>query len=145
MCRKCCPMCLQMSQHSRLLQVQLHPGYLLFRLAFYKQYLILRCVCPYGYELAPDGRHCQDIDECSTEANNCRYDCKNLIGSFVCVCPEGFKKVPGSQDECTDIDECLGDGRTLCGPGGTCFNSPGGYSCLCGQVYFICEANRVVS
>ena len=92
-------------------------------------------MCPYGYELAPDGRHCQDIDECSTEANNCRYDCKNLIGSFVCVCPEGFKKVPGSQDECTDIDECLGDGRTLCGPGGTCFNSPGGYSCLCGQVY----------
>ena len=42
-----------------------------------------RCVCPYGYAVAPDRMHCEDIDECSTEANDCRYDCKNLIGSFM--------------------------------------------------------------
>ena len=34
-----------------------------------------------------------------------RYDCKNLIGTFMCVCPEGFRKL-GATDECQDIDEC---------------------------------------
>ena len=47
------------------------------------------CTCPYGYELSHDGRHCVDVDECTTPANNCRFACKNLIGSFICICPEG--------------------------------------------------------
>lgn len=108
-----------------------------------------RCICPYGYALAPDGRHCQgnklfrssllvksdsgscfvtDVDECLTPANNCRYMCKNLIGSFMCICPEGYHKV-GLTDECKDIDECSLNSR-LCS-NGHCVNLEGGYRCEC--------------
>ena len=39
-----------------------------------------------------------DVDECSTPANTCRYACKNLVGSFMCVCPEGY--VESGRDQC---------------------------------------------
>ncbi|KAK6631430.1 hypothetical protein RUM44_005957 [Polyplax serrata] len=87
-----------------------------------------RCICPYGYALAPDGMHCQDVDECATPANNCRYACKNLIGSFMCVCPDGYQQI-GVTDECKDIDECSLNSR-LCA-NGHCINLEGGYRCEC--------------
>ena len=43
--------------------------------------------------------HVSDIDECLTAANNCRYACKNLIGSFMCICPQGYVQV-GTGDQC---------------------------------------------
>ena len=43
--------------------------------------------------------HVLDIDECLTAANNCRYACKNLIGSFMCICPEGYVQI-GTGDQC---------------------------------------------
>lgn len=39
-----------------------------------------------------------DVDECATPVNKCRYACKNTVGSFLCVCPDGFTQV--GQDEC---------------------------------------------
>lgn len=68
------------------------------------------------------------MDECATPANNCRYACKNLIGSFMCVCPKGYQQV-GVQDECKDIDECSSNSR-LCS-NGICINFEGGYRCEC--------------
>lgn len=41
--------------------------------------------------------YCLDVDECQTRVNNCRYACKNLVGTFMCVCPEGFT---GTGDNC---------------------------------------------
>jgi len=64
-----------------------------------------------------------------SEANNCRYDCKNIIGTFMCVCPEGYRKV-GVTDECEDIDECAAN-PLICTGGGTCINIPGGFICEC--------------
>ena len=40
-----------------------------------------------------------DIDECLTTANDCRYACKNLIGSFMCICPQGYVQI-GTGDQC---------------------------------------------
>ena len=74
-----------------------------------------RCVCPLGYEVAPDGRHCRDVDECESQAHQCNYECKNLIGTFICACPDGFQKI-GLEDECEDVDECSGSSE-LCGLG----------------------------
>ena len=45
-----------------------------------------------------------DVDECQTSANNCRFNCKNLVGSFICVCPEGFKSL--------GVDQCVGKSFT---------------------------------
>lgn len=123
-----------------------------------------RCVCPYGYELAPDGKHCRgkipclmlnhktsllyfiDVNECLTEANNCNFHCKNLIGTFICTCPEGFRK-PGLEDDCVDVDECS-ESSDLCGDG-RCINTVGGYQCECPPGYLAssdgrsCEDNRL--
>ena len=87
-----------------------------------------RCVCPFGYEVAADGIHCIDINECESEANTCRYDCKNLIGTFMCVCPAGFRKLDVG-DECEDVNEC--ENPDICGGGGRCINTAGAYICEC--------------
>ena len=38
-----------------------------------------------------------DVDECQTQANTCRYACKNLVGSFMCICPEGYREIGPNQ------------------------------------------------
>ncbi|VDL94587.1 unnamed protein product [Schistocephalus solidus] len=57
-----------------------------------------RCSCRDGYRLAPDGRSCVDIDECSEEARGdlicpTGQRCVNKPGSFDCVqdCGEGLR------------------------------------------------------
>ena len=37
-----------------------------------------RCICPRGFELADDGKHCRDVNECSRDPFICpyRYDSK---------------------------------------------------------------------
>ncbi|KAK8737315.1 hypothetical protein OTU49_004436 [Cherax quadricarinatus] len=87
-----------------------------------------RCICPYGYTLAPDGRHCQDVDECSTPANTCRFLCKNLIGTFMCICPDGYQQV-GMTDDCKDVNECALN-PNIC-KSGRCINTKGSYRCEC--------------
>ncbi|CCJ09402.1 EGF-like domain-containing protein [Caenorhabditis elegans] len=59
------------------------------------------CSCPDGF--IGDGMICDDVDECNN-AGMCDDEntkCENTIGSFNCVCLEGFKKV----DEKCVVDE----------------------------------------
>jgi hypothetical protein len=54
------------------------------------------------------------------QANKCRYACKNLVGSFMCICPEGYREV--------GIDQCVGKYNNVGivhGPFGFLFSSPG--------------------
>uniref|UniRef100_A0A3Q2GFS5 Fibulin 7 n=1 Tax=Cyprinodon variegatus TaxID=28743 RepID=A0A3Q2GFS5_CYPVA len=48
------------------------------------------CSCPVGYKLLPDGRTCEDVDECLSQKHNCSRgtSCINTGGSFRCVNPE---------------------------------------------------------
>lgn len=73
-----------------------------------------------------------DVDECVTPANNCKYQCKNLIGSFICICPEGFAPA-STPNDCVDVDECAND-PNLC-KHGTCVNLLGNYRCDCFDGY----------
>ncbi|KAM3626281.1 uncharacterized protein V6R79_026165 [Siganus canaliculatus] len=90
----------------------------------------VRCSCPVGFTLQPDGKTCKDIDECELHNGGCEHYCRNTIGSFECNCRKGFKLLTDERS-CQDIDECFFE-RTC---DHTCVNSPGGFQCLCNKGY----------
>ncbi|XP_078800577.1 signal peptide, CUB and EGF-like domain-containing protein 2 isoform X3 [Oryzias latipes] len=90
----------------------------------------VRCSCPVGFTLQPDGKACKDIDECEHHNGGCEHFCRNTIGSFECSCRKGFKLL-SDERSCQDIDECFFE-RTC---DHTCVNSPGGFQCLCNKGY----------
>uniref|UniRef100_H3AKG6 Fibrillin 1 n=1 Tax=Latimeria chalumnae TaxID=7897 RepID=H3AKG6_LATCH len=86
-----------------------------------------RCDCDMGFTPAPDGRACQDIDECSFH-DICVYGtCKNLPGLFRCECDTGYE-LDRSGGNCTDINECADPTTCI---SGICVNTPGSYICNC--------------
>ncbi|XP_068170981.1 signal peptide, CUB and EGF-like domain-containing protein 2 isoform X3 [Antennarius striatus] len=90
----------------------------------------VRCSCPVGFTLQPDGKTCKDIDECELHNGGCEHSCRNTIGSFECNCRKGFKLLTDERS-CQDIDECYFE-RTC---DHTCVNFPGGFQCLCTKGY----------
>ncbi|CDQ82164.1 unnamed protein product [Oncorhynchus mykiss] len=90
----------------------------------------VRCSCPVGFTLQPDGKTCKDINECELHNGGCDHFCRNTIGSFECNCWKGFKLLTDERS-CQDIDECYFE-RTC---GHTCVNSPGGFECVCSKGY----------
>ncbi|XP_071257370.1 signal peptide, CUB and EGF-like domain-containing protein 2 isoform X3 [Salvelinus alpinus] len=90
----------------------------------------VRCSCPVGFTLQPDGKTCKDINECELHNSGCDHFCRNTIGSFECNCWKGFKLLT-DEHSCQDIDECYFE-RTC---GHTCVNSPGGFECVCNKGY----------
>ncbi|XP_067298818.1 signal peptide, CUB and EGF-like domain-containing protein 2 isoform X8 [Pseudorasbora parva] len=90
----------------------------------------VRCSCPVGFTLQPDGKSCKDIDECELHNGGCDQYCRNTIGSFECSCRKGFKLLTDERS-CQDIDECFFE-RTC---GHTCVNSPGSFQCVCNKGY----------
>ncbi|KAG8447614.1 hypothetical protein GDO86_014935 [Hymenochirus boettgeri] len=88
------------------------------------------CSCPVGFTLAPDGRNCRDIDECTVGAHRCDagQQCINTAGSYQCLlrCAPGFR--PNAEGTaCEDINECL---RSVCQPQQHCKNTIGSYQCV---------------
>uniref|UniRef100_A0AAZ3Q050 Signal peptide, CUB domain, EGF-like 1 n=1 Tax=Oncorhynchus tshawytscha TaxID=74940 RepID=A0AAZ3Q050_ONCTS len=92
----------------------------------------VRCSCPVGFTLQPDGKTCKDIDECQEATNNggCDHFCKNTVGSFECSCQKGHKLLTDERT-CQDIDECSFE-RTC---DHTCVNYPGNFDCVCQEGY----------
>ena len=68
------------------------------------------------------------VDDNSQEQHNCKQDCVNTEGSYVCMCRPGYKKYG---DRCLDIDECLEQQQGLCPSPGTCKNTEGSFRCVC--------------
>ena len=66
----------------------------------------------------------------STFMHNCtdKAMCKNLAGSYQCICLHGYKIDDGGWS-CHDIDECLEN--NTCHPNATCLNKEGSFDCKC--------------
>ncbi|XP_078330906.1 uncharacterized protein LOC111125451 isoform X2 [Crassostrea virginica] len=80
------------------------------------------CQCKMGWA----GVKCDaDIDECATQGTctGTNRECRNVPGSFNCVCKAGYQEVNGT---CLDIDECA---RSPCSQ--LCTNTPGSFACSC--------------
>ncbi|KAI4892791.1 hypothetical protein NFI96_028928 [Prochilodus magdalenae] len=63
-----------------------------------------QCLCPPGYQLLPNGRTCQDIDECSEQRVQCGPNqmCFNTRGGYQCLdtpCPASYQR-GGSPGTC---------------------------------------------
>ncbi|KAI8738014.1 mucin protein, partial [Biomphalaria glabrata] len=83
------------------------------------------CLCHSNWR----GVSCEiDVDECVEGLANCRPDqiCQNTMGSFACLCHQGFKEVNGT---CANIDECKDATLNLCQQ--ICVDTPGSYVCRC--------------
>lgn len=48
------------------------------------------CACNQGYKLMPDGKACEDINECVETPGVCSQKCYNNPGSYNCKCDERF-------------------------------------------------------
>uniref|UniRef100_H2TE92 Signal peptide, CUB and EGF-like domain-containing protein 1 n=1 Tax=Takifugu rubripes TaxID=31033 RepID=H2TE92_TAKRU len=92
----------------------------------------VRCSCPVGFTLQPDGKTCKDIDECLENNGGCDQFCRNTVGSFECSCQKGHKLLTDERT-CQDIDECSFE-RTC---DHTCVNYPGSFQCLCKKGYIL--------
>jgi hypothetical protein len=64
------------------------------------------------------------IDKCSKKP--CSHGCKNVNGSFRCLCPKGFKLGPNKRS-CEDVNECI-EKQGACGKQ-ICNNLIGSYAC----------------
>lgn len=88
------------------------------------------CTCPGGF--LGDGLNCVDINECELAIHTCNdeEECVNTVGSFQCVCPEGYRR-DDETDSCVDVNECRDLEYDICGEFGDCINTPGSFTCNC--------------
>ncbi|XP_046716098.1 fibulin-1 isoform X2 [Silurus meridionalis] len=90
------------------------------------------CTCFTGYKLKPDGKNCEDINECLIGSHHCRPGerCINTRGSYRCQrevsCGTGYELT--DNNSCNDIDECE-TGTHNCPVEFECQNTPGSFRC----------------
>ncbi|KAM8905293.1 latent-transforming growth factor beta-binding protein 4-like isoform 2-T2 [Spinachia spinachia] len=86
--------------------------------------------CQPGYQVTRGGS-CEDLNECSNQTVCGQHAlCQNLVGTFLCVCDQGFTSADGG-GTCEDEDECVSR-PGLCGSA-RCENVEGSFLCECDQ------------
>ena len=81
--------------------------------------------------MGPDASSCLDLDECTIDPEVCgQGKCQNVLGSFKCICDDGFSIKERMEEGCTDDNECELD-LYHCDPFAQCKNTNGSYDCIC--------------
>ncbi|XP_028642105.1 CD97 antigen isoform X3 [Grammomys surdaster] len=103
------------------------------------------CTCNLGYKLLSGAESfanmsentCHDVNECTSGQNHCHQStyCIDNLGSYSCICRQGWKPAPGSPNGpvntvCEDVDECS-SGQHQCHSSTVCENTIGSYTCHC--------------
>ncbi|XP_072043779.1 uncharacterized protein [Amphiura filiformis] len=87
--------------------------------------------CTQGFQY--NGQACVDVNEC-LDSGSCSSVslCQNNIGSFTCICRNGYRDVStGGVTRCLDINECNDDTLNNCGENAICVNEIGSHTCMC--------------
>ncbi|XP_078374553.1 uncharacterized protein LOC144658099 isoform X3 [Oculina patagonica] len=71
-----------------------------------------------------------DVNECDRPGVKCsgNFRCQDHLYKYTCECDGGFKLTGPSNNECTDIDECLSN---PCHVDASCSNTHGSFKCTC--------------
>ena len=78
-----------------------------------------------------------DINECSEGISGCNQICSNTLGSYTCICQNGYQ-LDTDNHTCIDIDECaINNG----GCAQNCHNTNGSSYCSCNRGYIL-DYNR---
>ncbi|CAF0869133.1 unnamed protein product [Adineta ricciae] len=93
-------------------------------------------ICAVGYQLNSTSNYCTDINECSSDLNQCNVGvsvCVNTIGSYQCNCLTGYQLINNS---CVDINECATGANNCSSYSNTyCANIQGSFECRCNYNY----------
>nr|XP_045622888.1 low-density lipoprotein receptor-related protein 2-like isoform X5 [Procambarus clarkii] len=65
------------------------------------------CACNTGYKLMPDGKACEDVNECREVAGVCSQECFNTPGSYSCKCDETFYEREPDGRTCKRLDKTV--------------------------------------
>lgn len=92
------------------------------------------CGCKDGYRLKPDGKSCEDVNECE-DKDRCTGEgeqCVNVEGSFACSCRDGFVK---EEEACVNVSICFECEHMHC------VKTKGFYECVCREGYQVRETD----
>ena len=74
-----------------------------------------------------------DINECSEGISGCNQICSNTLGSYTCICQNGYQ-LDTDNHTCIDINECAVNNG---GCEQSCVNTIGSYYCLCNYSFVL--------
>ncbi|XP_029440068.1 CD97 antigen-like isoform X5 [Rhinatrema bivittatum] len=116
------------------------------------------CSCSPGFNTFSGNVNFTDIREVCEDINECLVphqvdcgpyaECKNTDGSYHCICLQGYQTKSKAEQfknknetSCEDINECTSGpvSGLVCGPHGSCENTPGAYTCACHPGYLSSE------
>ncbi|XP_030844885.1 fibrillin-1 isoform X2 [Strongylocentrotus purpuratus] len=83
------------------------------------------CSCFSGFILMNDNKTCMVTESCDLECGS--GVCINSTDGEICVCDQTGYEFNSTINNCTDVNECLGENRCEM----DCDNIPGGYVCSC--------------